>query len=195
MEKHENTVRAFVCIVPPEDVVSQLDAWLDGVMASMVRGTLRRVAKDAMHLTLRFLSEAPQERVSAIARELAAVAVPAPFDLTVTGSGGFPSLNRPRVIWAGVNGGSALFKLVASVEEAASRAGYEPETRKFTAHMTLARAGEPCVLSSRTETLLSRCPRPAFRCESFILMKSVLTRQGPIYEPLGEYFLRGGRKG
>jgi 2'-5' RNA ligase len=73
----------------------------------------------------------------------AAVGVPR-FDLGITGLGAFPSLTRPRVIWAGVGaGGEELGTLARRVEQALARVGVPHEARPFSAHVTLARIREP----------------------------------------------------
>lgn len=193
MDTGEKTIRAFVCVAPPAEVVAGMEKFLAGLRALSPHGGYKWVGREQLHLTLRFLGEAPESKVSAMDRALRLLKTPGPFEVEIAGAGGFPNLNRPRVLWMGVSqGADALARLASLVEDAAVSAGYERETRKFRAHLTLARAREESPIPENLrEALTDATKLPAFfwRCESFILMRSELTRSGPIYTPLGEYEL------
>lgn len=103
------------------------------------------VARDNVHLTLKFLGNVPTARLGAVEHALAVVAASQPaFDLVVEGLGAFPSRTRPRVLWAGVSAGAAeLTALAARLDEALAGLGFARETRPFAAHATLGRVREP----------------------------------------------------
>ena len=61
------------------------------------------------------------------------------FDLTLAGVGTFAKGGRETQLWAGVARNPALDHLQNKVETALQRAGLEPERRRFTPHVTLAR--------------------------------------------------------
>ncbi len=99
-------------------------------------------AKD-LHLTLHYLGNTPQEDIALLgeALETAVEGVP-PIEVDYRGLGAFPSLERPRVLWAGVqepDGGTCLRDLQRAIGRALREVGYRPEKRAFHPHVTLAR--------------------------------------------------------
>lgn len=103
------------------------------------------IARDNVHLTLKFLGNVETARLDDVERALAVAASGQSwFELTVHGLGAFPSRTRPRVLWAGVAaGGTELTALAARVDEALAALGFPRETRPFAAHATLGRVREP----------------------------------------------------
>lgn len=194
MKAEEMSLRAFVCVEPPPEVTDEIERYVAALRAFAPRGEYKWVSRAQLHLTLRFLGEAPARKAASMDRALRALGAPGAFEITVAGGGGFPNLNRPRVLWMGVRDGlSALGELAGLVEEAAVSSGYERESRKFTAHLTLARLrGEGFVPEALKEALSEVGKPPAFswRCRGFVLKRSVLTPSGPVYTNLGEYGLR-----
>jgi len=98
-------IRAFVAILLPDDVRSALDAEIEQLRP--VGRDVSWVARDNLHVTLKFLGHVAPERldlaVSALARVAATVAG---FELAIAGLGAFPSPTRPRVLWAGLTSGA-----------------------------------------------------------------------------------------
>lgn len=101
------------------------------------------VAPQALHLTLRFLGEQPEDRVPALVGAIQEPFACPPFTVTWHGLGAFPSPRHPRAIWLGVRAGaSELGRL--EVEVARRLGDLAPgegagETRPFHPHLTLAR--------------------------------------------------------
>ena len=63
-----------------------------------------------------------------------------PFDLEFFGTGGFPDIERPRVLFAGVNDASmSLTELVMELERELAELGFKPEPRDYRPHLTLGR--------------------------------------------------------
>jgi 2'-5' RNA ligase len=73
----------------------------------------------------------------------AAASARAPFTMALAGGGTFPPRRPARVAWIGVEAGPGLAALQAAVSAAAVEAvGYEPESRPYNPHITLARCPE-----------------------------------------------------
>src|SRR5262249_43385610 len=70
--------------------------------------TVKWVEPENLHVTLLFLGEVDARETLDVCRTVQAAAetIP-PFDIEVTGVGGFPNLRRPRTLWIGVGQGSA----------------------------------------------------------------------------------------
>jgi len=132
-------VRLFVAVnLPEEERRAAYQA-----TAPLRHGDLpvRWVQADALHVTLKFLGEVAPERADEIAAALdAAVGAARPFDVALGGVGAFPSLDRPRVVWLGVERHPALELLANDVETALQPFGFEAELRPFQPHITLGRA-------------------------------------------------------
>lgn len=96
------------------------------------------------HVTLKFLGGVDAAQVPILTDVLrAATAGYRAFDLEIGGLGAFPSVTRPRVLWAGViEGGHPLGALAAGVEHMLAGFGFEPEARGFSPHITLGRVRE-----------------------------------------------------
>lgn len=175
-----------MAVVPPAGVRAALADEI--ARLSAVARDVAWVAPDNLHVTLKFLGQAPAESLEPIADALAGVAGRHPvFDLDVLGLGAFPTLTRARVIWAGLaDGAPRLAELAGSVEDVLVPLGFAPEGRPFAAHVTLGRMREPrrddrlaAALSAGASRAFGR-----FRVEDLILMRSDLSPRGARYTPL-----------
>jgi len=115
-------------------------AWLR--RAGMAVPGLRFVDPEAVHLTLRFLGNVPEEQVEGLAAAVAATAAGGPaLRLQVRGLGAFPSPGRAQTVWLGVAGDLApLEALAATLDRHLARLGFTEEARRFRPHLTVARA-------------------------------------------------------
>lgn len=141
-----------------------------------------------LHLTIRFLGHVAPSVAQGIAARVEAAATPG-FDLGLGDLGTFRRGRLARVVWLGLSSGEAEAAALACVVEAESvRAGLEPENRRFSAHLTLARARPR---DGAELPALSPPPRlPAWRTTELILYRSRLGRAGSVYEPVRTIPLR-----
>ncbi len=180
-------IRSFIAIELPEALKQDL-AGLQSRLRQPRQSWIKWVNPQSIHLTLKFIGNISPDRVPAIttAVEAASSGIP-PFRLEVCGIGAFPNLKRPQVVWAGVEGDiDTLRKLQSCIESNLEPLGFTPETRGFSAHLTLARIRNQATPSEREElgrliavTGLETCH--AILVEAVNLMKSQLTREGAIY--------------
>jgi 2'-5' RNA ligase len=136
-------LRVFVAIDLDPEVRGRLND-LVGELRPRFRGA-RWVPAENLHLTLRFLGDAAEAAVDAVANGLAAeLASTQGFVVEVRGMGVFPDRRRPRILWVGVAGpGRDLEDLQSRVERVSREAGFPPDRRRFEPHLTLARFREP----------------------------------------------------
>lgn len=107
---------------------------------SFLRGGLpgaRWIDPDNYHVTLRFIGDVDDRLASEIAQLLDQVRRRA-FRLQFDGLGSFGG-RRPRAVFAAIEPSNPLMELQAEHERLMQRVGLEPEGRKFTPHVTLAR--------------------------------------------------------
>lgn len=101
---------------------------------------VRWVDPENFHVTLKFLGEVRHDRVAAIQEALDRAATEtAPFSTRIRGFGAFPSVRKPRVIWAGVDASPELRCLKQDLEWTLSALKFDVETQAFHPHVTLGR--------------------------------------------------------
>lgn len=114
-----------------------------GQSLAMMRGGLpgaRWIDPENYHLTLRFIGDIDD----ALARDIAGLlgrVRRAPFELRLDGLSSFGG-RKPRALVAAATPVAPLIELQAEHERLLQRLGLEPEGRKFTPHVTLARLRE-----------------------------------------------------
>lgn len=138
------SVRTFVAIELPSDILDVLAEVQERLRHGPGGGAGRWVRKEGVHLTLKFLGDVPSERLQAIYQAVASVcAKRSTFILQIGGLGCFPNVRRPRVIWVGVYEETGqLTALQKDIEHGLASLGFPPEGRVFTPHLTLARVAE-----------------------------------------------------
>jgi RNA 2',3'-cyclic 3'-phosphodiesterase len=151
------------------------------------------IARDNLHVTLKFLGGVEADRLDALTIALLAVAARrSAFDVTLRGLGAFPSPTRARVLWAGVDtGGAALAALAADVDEALAALGLPRETRAFSAHVTLGRVREPRANAALARALTGAGPLGHQVVRRVSLMQSHLSPRGARYTEIAAAPLAG----
>ena len=141
------------------------------------------------HLTLKFLGSTPADLLADVVEAGGRVAeAMRPSQLRLTGLGAFPSTNRARVLWAGIDDAAGLLsRLAADLDEALGPLGFEAEERAFRPHLTLARFRRPVRVPREL-------PDPAAELEPFvvdhlILFRSHLHPKGARYEAIATFAL------
>ena len=140
----------------------------------MLRGGLpgaRWIDRENYHLTLRFIGDVDDEIAREVAWILGQVRRPG-FELRFDGLISFGG-RRPRAVVATLASTPALIELQAEHERLLQRVGLEPEGRKYTPHVTLARLRDS---SSRqvADYLATRALMPGlpFKVSRFVLFSS-----------------------
>ncbi len=101
---------------------------------------VKPVSADNLHVTLKFLGDTNPARIPEIRNAVSeAVHGEKSFETHIVGLGAFPRIQRPSVIWAGLENGEPLIKIAESLETKLSGLGFHPEHKPFHPHLTLAR--------------------------------------------------------
>ena len=125
-------IRLFVGIELPEDVADRLHRLSGGVPGA------RWIAPENIHLTLRFIGNVEETVFADIDDVLARVKAPG-FDMEIAGVGHFSRGRRPVMLWAGLVPHPALLDFYRRIDGALIKAGFPPEGRRYTPHISLAR--------------------------------------------------------
>ena len=182
-------MRLFIAVTLPEEIKQKIGILLDDLPAALRReADIRWVRPDHFHLTLKFLGECPEEKLSEIIETMdQAVEGVAPFSLTIGGLGYFPERGPLRIIWLGLlEGRDPLAGLAARMDAALEPLGFSKETRPFSAHLTLGRvkaAKHPDKIRSLVEMSKSGSIGSQ-TVNSAALYRSTLSPSGPTYTVL-----------
>ena len=179
-------VRAFFGLPLPDPHRDALDLYRDECVR--VAPDFRWTPAANLHVTIRFLGHVEEDVAFGIASRVGASG-PDGFACGLGETGTFRRGRLARVVWIGLSEGEQdAGRLAALVEAECVRAGLEPETRPFRAHITVARA------KPRDGAPLPELPRPPavepWRASRLLLYQSRLGRSGSIYEPLRTIPLR-----
>jgi len=167
--------RIFIGLDLPDAIDDHLDLVGGGIPGARWEG------RERLHLTLRFVGDIEGARLKDLYRALDEVEAP-PMTLEIAGVGVFPPRGEPKVIWAGLADDRAVIELQRRIERIVVRAGFDPEARNFTAHVTLARlrdASRDRVLAFLTHNALLRTA--SFEVRAFFAYSSVLGPGGAKY--------------
>jgi 2'-5' RNA ligase len=131
-------VRAFAALRMSAGVERALVEFIEEMRRE--GGDVRWTRAEKLHLTLRFLGAAIDSALLApFADALGAIAsATTPFAIDARGTGAFPNLRRPRVVWAGLESAD-LPALAVKIETAAVRCGLAAEKRPYSPHLTIGR--------------------------------------------------------
>jgi 2'-5' RNA ligase len=151
------------------------------------------VARDNVHLTLKFLGNVDTAQLGEIERALAGAALArTAFDLDIDGLGAFPTRMRPRVLWAGAGaGGAEATALAVGVDEALAALGFPRESRPFAVHVTLGRVREPHANPRLAQALEASVPFGCQHVARVSLVRSELSPRGARYTELAALPLDG----
>ncbi len=178
--------RAFLAVVPPDDVLDAIEALLERRKSSRFVWTRR----DQWHVTLQFYG-----RVADIGNLMegirAAAAAWDPFELRIEGGGAFPNPKNGRVFWLGVGDADPLIDLHATVA-AATRTFIERRDRiDLIPHLTLARLKRATDLTPEVDVLAGALVGVPWTVTELVLLESETRRQGAVYAEQGRFPLGG----
>lgn len=151
---------------------------------------VRPVRPEQIHLTLHFLGDVEEEASTRVVEALRSIRQPA-FTFDLAGTGCFPTLRRPTVLWAGVRPSTALASLHAAIGDMLRDCGLPTESRPFAAHVTLARL-TPRVPRGWVEEFLeahSDFAVEGLPATGYTLYSSQRTDNGTVHTPVARYLL------
>lgn len=187
-------IRTFVAVELSPRVMARAGQLIDKLRVSSAQVNWARTPQ--MHLTLKFLGDVRDTETPDICRVVAGVAKDfEPFEITFRGAGAFPSNERPRTLWIGIEDGvEALCDLQAAIENALKeQLGFPKEARRFQPHLTIGRVKhEPPEAQGELTALLQKHAHfdaDLSVIDEVVVFASFLGRSGASHEALGRYEL------
>jgi RNA 2',3'-cyclic 3'-phosphodiesterase len=174
-------MRLFVALEIPAAVRENFAELLKSLRA--VSPQTRWVRPENLHVTLKFIGEAPETKLAAIRRALAGVRSDQPVALDFRGLGFFPNEKHPRVFWAGIAASANLKALADDIDKATETIGIPREKRDFSPHLTLARFEPPRLPETLRVAIREKVAREfgSLRTGRFHLIESRLKPSGAEY--------------
>jgi 2'-5' RNA ligase len=182
-------MRLFAAFPVREDARSDLVGKLRRFRAAGL--PVRWANDEALHVTVKFLGEVSSDRLPEVRTGIdAAVRDTRLLHFSPGELGAFPTLPRPRVLWAGYEAEPALELLVHRVEQQMVLLGFPGEGRPFRAHVTLGRVRAGARLSPDGLHLFEQEPlRGEFFADRLILYESRLGPGGANHLELDSFSL------
>jgi len=138
-----DSVRGFVAVPLPEKIQADIFAAAQELSRRLPQLGVKWSRKvENLHITVKFLGQIEEEKLTALAEDLARTVAPLPrFRLELRGMGAFPSSRKANVVWAGVQDvAHGLTAIAEAVEGVGERFGFAREQRAFTGHVTVGRS-------------------------------------------------------
>jgi len=164
-------MRLFIAVEIPENISSEFRK----IQESIKQEGIKLVKQ--FHLTLKFLGEVKEEDIEKIKSDLQQISFE-PFDAVLNGLGAFPSIRHINSIWIGLEPENKIEELAKKID---------PQETRFKAHVTLGRVKFMKNKQEFVEKLNKiKVPKLSFKIDKIKLIKSTLTKEGPIYETIFE---------
>ncbi len=188
-------MRCFIAIDIDEHnraALGELQRQLKGEV-DVKKSDVKWVKPGNIHLTLKFLGEIRDEQVVDVCNITKEVAGRhSSFELDIESVGHFGGRSA-RVLWVGTGKGREnLLQLQKDLEEQLALAGWPPEKRAYSGHLTLCR-----IRNSKAGFKMAQVAEQyrdfkvgVIVADSVTVYQSELTPAGPIYTVLGNYKLR-----
>jgi 2'-5' RNA ligase len=178
--------RLFTGLELPPDIAAELALYRGGLSGA------RWIDAANYHITLRFIGDVDHGVARDIAAMLADERPRAPIRITIDALSTFGG-GRPRALLARVAPTAELSKLQADQERLMRRVGLEPEVRKYTPHVTLARLRDvsPGDVAGFI-AMRGHFPKLSFTAERFVLYSARDSVGGGPYLVEAGYPLGGG---
>jgi RNA 2',3'-cyclic 3'-phosphodiesterase len=178
-------MRAFISINLPDSIKNNI---LDSQAYLPESGAkISLVAKDQLHLTLKFLGNVAPPIIDLIQKKLRGIKVKK-FSLQLCRVGFFPNANNVRVIWVGLSPEQDLIELQKKIDSALIK-NFEKESH-YVPHITMARVRsiqDQALFSAKLKNLTVQSIK--FDVYSFSLMESTLTTEGLVYRENNKFDL------
>ena len=187
---NERLLRTFISVTLPKKIVSVSNMLQTTVISK--KDNIKWVNPGNIHLTLKFLGHTPFEAADEINKVLKDLVINhSGMELNITGTGCFPKIERPRVLWLGIDGNiGQLQDFVTDINTRLEKLGFPLDEDEFIPHITLARIKYPPKDTPDISNFINTSYEPInFNINRIRFMSSELFPNGPIYSILGTHFL------
>jgi len=183
-------MRCFISIELPEEIKKELAKAEKDLqkIAEETKAKLRIVKPENLHITIKFLGEISDDKINKIKDALKTIKFDS-FKVKLNSFGIFPSQNYIRVVWVDILPKEKIIELEQKIISILVGQGFKKE-HNFETHITLARI--KVISSEEKENFVKAIKKIKiepleFEINNFVLEKSILTPEGPIYEDIATF--------
>ncbi len=137
------TIRSFLAIKLDIDTVRAISETQQRLSTACSESGMKIswVPPPNMHITIRFLGNITEPMIHALKDMLKPTVFKfKAFELEAKGLGAFPDVEKPRIVWAGIEDGTGILsQLHGAVSERLVSAGFQIDDKPFKSHVTLGR--------------------------------------------------------
>ncbi|MBI5254818.1 RNA 2',3'-cyclic phosphodiesterase [Candidatus Falkowbacteria bacterium] len=177
-------MRTFISINAPQQIGDHLVAIQQTIAKNNSQTNIKWVEPENFHICLQFLGNLSELEINNLADRLGHIIRFIPFKLRLTNIDCFPNHFEPRVIVINAEEPTGkLFILQKQIRNFLLARKYQLDLKPFKPHLTLGRL--------KYQTSFLNLPKQIERLEFDVhlidLMKSELTKYGPIYQSITQY--------
>ena len=178
-------MRLFFAIALPQAVLHDFSS------LAMPVSHVRWIPPTNIHLTVQFIGTVEESVAEQIQRAVRSLQLPS-FQMRLSGVGAFPSIERPSVLWVGVDADAGLFTLQRDIFSRLDSLQLNLEQRPFRPHITVARIqrGKRADVTDWIR-IHEHYGTDPIRVEAYQLFSSELRPSGAIYRQVAKYSLIG----
>lgn len=183
--------RVFAAVEISDEARRAAGAAIESLRVEFGNKAARWISPVNLHITLRFFGDIDDDRLREI-RDAAGNSISnlSGFSAELKGTGVFPRLRRPKVLWLGIDDGGGLEKLKSGLDAELHRAGFEMEDREYRPHLTIARLKDQRLTRTIAERHLALKFEPVrFSINRITVFQSILKPTGAEYTRLFESYL------
>ena len=175
-------MRLFIAVEIPKNVKEEIIRIQKEIGNELIKA--KWLKENHIHLTLKFLGEVEENKLDKIKELLRNIRFEQ-FKIYSSNIGFFPNENYIRVLWIGLKS-DKIIELQKKIDNELLK--LFPKEKKFEPHITLARIKYIKDKDKFKELIKNiKVEKIEFKVDNFKLIKSTLTKQGPIYEVIEEY--------
>jgi RNA 2',3'-cyclic 3'-phosphodiesterase len=185
--------RVFIAVDISDEARRKIAAYIENIKRMSPQSKIKWERADKLHLTLKFLGDVDAQQLHDLDIAVREVALlHSPFDISVEGTGVFPGVRDPRILWIGIKG-DQIAAIAGELDAACEPRGFEREKRAFHPHLTIARIRDPRHSSEVVEAHLQNDFAPlSFPVSQIAIYESQLLRTGSVYSLVSKHGLRSG---
>ncbi len=103
-------IRCFIAIELPDELKDNISLHMKKLIST--GANVKWIVPRNLHLTLKFLGSTPEEKITDISKQLGTITKSHDnFSLYFSGTGVFPNIKSPRVVWLGIKDSDAIIEL------------------------------------------------------------------------------------
>ncbi|MBN2571177.1 MAG: RNA 2',3'-cyclic phosphodiesterase [Ignavibacteriales bacterium] len=181
--------RLFIALEVPKEILHQIQTIREDNIDTKYH--FRWEPIDKLHFTLKFLGDVDSAFIDKIDQSLSLIVKSYnKFECEFSKFGLFKRNRIPSILWIGLKENQDLYNLANEIENEMYKLGFEKETRKFNAHLTLLRIRQVVSEDIFYNLLDISLPLIKFTTENISLMKSELLPSGSVYTKIKQFKLK-----